>query len=171
MDNQATQELGKSKLVQAQWDKLVDGCRAVLRKAKGLPEEDVVVLPGDSAPGRYVRYALDKNGYLSTGKKHGRRRPHWNKKKLALKDLSIQLFRREFVLYEEAMRKAKGADWKGMEAADLSIVAARVAVILPGEFNARRTAARVAARNRHRVARRINYGLLASNADRRAHAA
>lgn len=171
MDNAATAVLGESKVALEQWDKLVEGMRAVLRKAKGLPEDGVVTLPGDTLPVRYIRYALDKNGMLATGKKHGRQRPHWNKKKLALKSLSIELFRREFAAYETAMRAAKGKEWDGMQEADLKIVATRVAVILPGEFKVARKAARTARHNRQRVARRINFGLIPGNSDRRAHAA
>src|SRR5258708_3978322 len=166
MDSKATAVLGESKLALEQWDKLVEGVRAVLRKAKGLPEDEIVTLPGDTLPVRYIRYALDKKGMLATGKQHGRRRPHWNKRKLALKSLSIELFRREFAAYEAARKgiyEKDGKKFDGMHAADIKILATRIAVILRGEFNAARPAARVAARNRQRVARRINFGLLPGN--------
>jgi len=174
MDSNATQVLGESKHAMEQWDKLVEGVRAVLRKAKGLPEDGVVTLPGDTLPVKYVRYALNNKGMLATGKQHGRRKPHWNKRKLALKSLSIELFRREFVAYESAMREAyakEGKEFDGMHEGDIKLLAVRINLILPGEFNARRTAARVAARNRQRTARRVNFGLLPGSADRRAHAA
>lgn len=163
----------QSKAAQEQWDKHVEGIRAVIRKAKGLPETEAVVLPGDSLSARYVRYALDSKGNLSMGKRRGRKNPHWNKKKLALKSLSIELFRREFIAYEAAMKEAyakEGKQFDGMHEYDLRLLATRIAVILPGEFNARRRATRVAARDRQRVARRIGFGLLAGNGDHRAHA-
>lgn len=175
MDNKTTAVLGDSKVAQEQWNTLVDGIRAVLRKAKGLPEEGIVTLPGDNLPSRYIRYALDKHGMLSTGNtRQGRRRKHWNKRKLALKSLSIELFRREFVAYENAMRDVYAKDGKefdGMHEADIKLLATRINLILPGEFNARKAAARVAARNRQRTARRVNFGMLPGNSDRRAHAA
>src|SRR5258708_30715042 len=133
MDSKATAVLGESKLALEQWDKLVEGVRAVLRKAKGLPEDEVVTLPGDTLPVRYIRYALDKKGMLATGKQHGRRRPHWNKRKLALKSLSIEIFRREFVAYESAMKQAyavEGKAFDGMHDGDIKLLATRVNLIV-----------------------------------------
>src|SRR5208282_5093736 len=50
-----------------QWNDLV---RHLVRKSRGLKPEDEVQLPG-GLDGKYVAYALDKDGRLSTGKRHG----------------------------------------------------------------------------------------------------
>lgn len=79
-------------IARSQWDQIVQGCREVLRKAKGTDE-----LPGDTLQQKYSAFALDKWGNLSVGRagfKGRRRNPHWNKTKLDINSAAQELFQK-----------------------------------------------------------------------------
>lgn len=124
--------------------------------------------------GRYVRYAFDRNGFLSIGKGKGRLKPHWNKTKLQLKDTALGVFRKNLLAYEMEMRKEDAIDGKafqGLTDEEIMPIAIRSTKNVGRVLKQRRKARREAARLRQEVSRRINRGLIPGNSDRRAHAA
>lgn len=181
------------------WDAVITGYREVLIKARAKATGQSPVtdpIPGVtmdlgtdkygniSVPklrGRYAidektkepRYALDRFVRLSLGKRHGRLRPHWNKARLALKSLSIETFRAEYQAHEDHLRMAAttvGQEFAGVPQDQLVKLAAHATKTAVREFRRRRFAARAARRTRQSVARRINFGIIPGNVDRRAHA-
>jgi hypothetical protein len=124
--------------------------------------------------GKYVRYAFDRYGRLSTGAPgRGRLRPHWNKTKLMIKDLGIELFRQGFTAYSDEMRAEDAKDGKpfqGITPEEFAPIAANAVKDAPRLFKKLRRAERKARRARQHVARRINFGLIPGNVDRRNHA-
>jgi hypothetical protein len=164
------QQIQVQQQIQEFWN---DAVRTVIRRAKGLPDDAAVVLP-EGGTGKYVRYALDSNGRLSLGRRHGRLLPHWNKKRLAIKSMSLEIFKREVAVMLDALKQdaaEKGVPFTGLTDDMLGLVGVRATTLTTRYFAGNRRAAAKATNARQDVSRRINHGLQAGNEDRRAHAA
>lgn len=151
------------------WGKLV---RGIIRKAKGLKEEDVVDLP-EGETGKYIAYALDNHGRLSVGKGRGRRKTRLKPHQAALQRLTGQLFGVYLTSAFKAAQDVAKAEGTEAKQIDGTIVqkAQKWATDKAIELTARPVrAAAKAARKRGEASRLINAGIRPSN-PRRAHAA
>lgn len=165
--------MNESALQQQIQDFWNDAVRTVIRRSKGLPDTAAVVLP-EGGTGKYIRYALDSHGRLSLGRRTGRLRPHWNKKRLAIKSLSLEIFKREAAAMIAALTQQaaeKGETFSGLTADMLGLIGVRATTLTARHFASNRRAVSRAADARQDVSRRVNHGLQQGNADRRAHAA
>lgn len=161
------------------WTKTV---KAVIRQSKGLKADEEVELP-NGGTGRYIKYAFDNRGQLSTGKGHGRRRRRVKPHMLEFTRLSQQLFgvylQSEFkkaaaqLQIDKAAAEASGSPAPEMPAMTQDIFnRAQVWATRKAEevLKARADVGRKAARLRQKTSRRINAGTIPGNSDRRSHA-
>lgn len=159
--------------VSAQWKQI---CEDIHRRAHKLQKDAEVTLPEHA--GTYSVLAVDANGRPSMPKQRGRRHPHLKPHAIELRRLVAKYFQRNLtVLFTEAQKKAKAETKEGEtptispitqqefdEAREVAVVMAQEDMENTGKFSRN-------ARRRHRLARRINFGLIAGNKDRRSHAA
>lgn len=136
--------------------------RNIIRKAKGLKPEDHVDLPNGET-GRYLRLALDKNGNLSTGKRHGRLKARRRPSQVALAMLEQQLFAERLAFFFKRARRI--ADETKAEIKPINQEQFAAALRYSKEEALLRTlrpikAARKAARKRQQNSRRVNAGIL-----------
>lgn len=173
----------------ADWDRLVGTLREAIMKARAGKESPVInpipnkALDEYGRPLRYAkdkadqpRYAFDAQGRLSLGTllRHGKRiKRHYSKKQLAIKELALTGFKnrlRDLIGQLVLAAEKEGKEFEGIPANMMSTLANNANKEARRNYKRGRRAARYQARMRHRVSRRINFGLLAGNADRRAHA-
>lgn len=121
------------------------------------------------------RFAYDANGLLSFGQKKPKRlKRHWNKKQLAMKSFAIETFRADFLQYEATVRDAcakAGKEFTGVDEQAIPALAAKSTKHAMRVFERRRLFDRKTRRDIKRASRRVNFGLVPGNVDRRAHAA
>jgi hypothetical protein len=170
----------------AQWTKVV---REIITKSKG---EGAEVPEGET--GKYIKYALDANGNLSFGKRHGRRKPRGKhagfkkQRQIAIAGIAqklfgaylTSLFKAAKVEQDAAMAKAKEEGASEEELLKIGMApltqekmnkAQKWAFTKAVEiYEAPERAEKKLRRLRQHTARRINFGLIAGNVDRRCHA-
>ena len=121
------------------------------------------------------RYAYDAQGRLSLGTllRHGKRiKRHYSKKQLAVKELAMTGFGdrlRDLIGQLVLAAQKEGKEFEGIPASMMSTLANNANKAARRAFKVSRREERKQQRLRHRLSRRINFGLLAGNADRRAH--
>ena len=163
----------------AQWDKIVEGCREVLAKAKGLKPKEIS-LPGDKNSPRYIKYALGRDGQLALPKRKGRIRPHRDGGEIdSVNRISILIFQRGLEqLFVAAQTKVKESEAEKGEKVEIQPISGQEVMALQRKaynqavrmVEEKRRQHRDAARTRQKVSRRINAGLIPGNSDRSAHA-
>lgn len=123
--------------------------------------------------GKYVRYAFDRYGRLSLGHGKGRLKRHFTKTQLAMKSAAIEQFRAEYTAYESMMRIEDAKDGKAFQ----GVTEEEIMAFAPGAtkrgvraMRKQRRAEARAKRARQQASRKINFGMLPGNSDRRAHA-
>jgi hypothetical protein len=163
--------------IHEEWDKMVSAVREVMIKARAnkSPLEDPI--PGNfdefGRPLRYLRYALDRYGRLSTGHKKGRIHKHWSKNQLAIKSRALEIFREKFSAYVDEMRRedAKdGKEFQGITSEEIAPIGAFAAKHGARQIRRNRRTERAARRARQKASRRVNFGLIQGNQARAAHA-
>lgn len=151
------------------WETVV---RNVLRKSRGLKPEDHVDLPKGET-GKYIRLALDRHGRLSLGKGHGRRQPRKRAHQLAIAKIEGAIFGQRlaklFTKAQDAAKQAGTEELKPLEAKQVEFAARLSREAAIKLFGRDRKIAAKAARKRHRMARRINFGLVAGKHITHAH--
>lgn len=124
------------------------------------------------------RYAYDNAGRLSLGvlaSKHSRRRikPHMNKRQLAVKALALAEFRRLFAALSaelSALAVKEGREFEGIPMHLMGKISAEAVQTAAAQYKINRRRERKQRRQRQQISRRINFGLIPGNSDRRAHA-
>ncbi len=99
-------------------------------------------------------------------------RTHPSKKLLALKEVALELFRTYFREVENAARAGAaklGIEYLGIPEDTVQGLAAVAATKAAHVWHQRVKKVRKAARKRHRLARRINFGLISGNRNRSTH--
>jgi hypothetical protein len=134
----------------------------------GIDKRGKPVLP--KLYGRYVRYSFDRNGYLSTGKRHGRRNPHPSPREVKIKNLCVETFRDEFNLFHEASVKKYGDSFLGVSPEEFMAIASVATVKAKREFYKRLRKERYVRNARSLSSRQINRGLILGQDNRIAHA-
>ena len=170
----------------AQWENLMQGVREVLWKERKnrirspLPDPipgytDVVGVDKYGKPlvpklyGKYVRYAFDRNGYLSTGKRSGRRNPHRSQTEKAIKNLCVETFKTEFAAFHKVATERFGTAFVGVSPEEFALIAESATVEAKREYKRRLRAKRSAKNARNLSSRQINRGLIQGNKDKQAH--
>ncbi len=154
---------------QKAWDDMVI---SILRTAH--PEDKEVKLP-TGATGHYVKFALDNQGRFAMPKPKGmRRRPHQKPKAILLGKLMQHFFGLALsAAFTKAKKDADAAGKEQPEPITHSIVQeAQKFAIAQAEKTMKKAAdiERKARRDRQKTSRRINFGLVPGNTDRRSHA-
>jgi len=168
---------------QEAWETLV---AQVIRRSKGLKAEEAVVLPKGET-GHYIKYAYDNQGRFSMGKGHGRRKVRTTSLKAEMGRIYSQFanqlltagltaaFKRSKAEAEQASTPENKVEPKPITADKMKEIqtwAVTKAQKLTEEvMSAPAKAKAKAARKRHRLARRINFGLVPGNCQRAAHSA
>lgn len=157
-----TKPLTKEEQREKYWNGVVSG---IIRKSKKLAENAPIQMPAASS-GRYIKFALDKNGNFSLGKGRGRLRQRVNPTMLSIARLSQQYFG----IYLQSLFKAAQAEAKNETASikpitqeDLNKAQAWALNRAETEISAPRKAARKPARARQKAARRQGFGLISGN--------
>jgi hypothetical protein len=63
--------------MEAEWEKVVRGVVAISRGKRGVTTQPAEITLPEPGAGRYLRYAVDRNGNFSLPKIKGRKHPHW----------------------------------------------------------------------------------------------
>lgn len=179
-ENEKSEELNEGQLAakrhelaEKQWGDIV---RGIIRKSKNLKADAEVEMP-EGETGRYIKYAYDNQGRFSLGKAKGRRlRPHQSPAAIELLRVTNFCLHQELGKVFKAMEtaaKAEGEDAKPSNIDQIAFDKCRdkafaraVDVIHRSKADAKK-----ARRQRHRTARRINFGLIPGNARRDSHSA
>ena len=101
-----------------------------------------------------------------------RYRPHFNKTMLALKEVALELFQKYFREVETAAKAGAaklGLDYLGIPEDTVQALAAVAATKAAHVWHQRIKKVRKAARKRHRLARRINFGLVSGSQRKETH--
>ena len=160
----------------AQWSSVVSN---ILRKSKKLAPENEVELP-EGGTGTYIKYALDKNGRLSTGR--GRGEGYGRRKGVRLTSYQATKNKMTGMLFDNylgslfrARQKeaqappevdGKRPDPKPMTQVDVQKAQAYAADMAERLTTMNAKAKAKAARKRQDVSRRINRGLIPGNSQR-----
>jgi hypothetical protein len=124
-----------------------------------------VELPGDTM--HYIKLATNRHGLPSWPKaQRGRKRPHMAKHAQAIKSTSLAIFRGLFTKHItelEAKAKAAGEVFNGVPNDDLPKLGAKASVLGAKQIQKKLAAARRQARNRQKLSRRINRGVVPGN--------
>ena len=159
------------KKAEAAWNSLVIN---IIRKSKGLKPEEHVDLPSGGT-GTYVRYAMNNQGQFALPKGRGRRKPHRKPRAILFGRLVNHYFGVALTgAYKKSVEDAKAAGKENPEPITQFIVrAAQEFAIEQAQKSIKRHADvdRKARQARQKLSRRINFGLVAGNANHCAHAA
>ena len=141
-------------------------------------DHDKVIMPEMSPDnldlsmrGKYIKFAFDNRKLPSMPKAHGRKNPRLKAKGVRIKNLSLLIFRALYEELEEQVKKSlklteKFAGLTQDQIKDLGAIAGKKAAERINELGANM---RKAKRDRQKVARRVNFGLLAGNRARATH--
>lgn len=165
-----------------EWANVADAERTRIAKARGMFKDPsvqitleelraAVPLQGDTM--RYAkdkagnpRMALTKHGFPAGPKGRGRQNPHMTKTAQAIKSRAIIVFRGLFnkrIAELEKAAVASGETFNGIPTADLGPLGARATMIAAGYFRRDFKAGKRAARNRKKLSRAINAGIVPGN--------
>jgi hypothetical protein len=134
----------------------VEPTQPELEAAVRLPEDDI----------RLVRVALDSHGLPALPKAHGRRKPRMTKAHQRVKSYAIQAFRPLFaarIAELKAAAEAKGEQFVGIPQDEIPKIGARAAMVGLRQAKAKFKNVKRLARNRSKLSRKINAGILPGN--------